>query len=106
MSEEISKTETVKIDVKTREGFSWLKWVTGIFNPLNFAKYSAFLIQMVLLITIIFFLSKAGVWVKEKFFPKPAPVATQPVISGVSGGTVNSDSSAKDTRNKYGLINL
>lgn len=84
------------------ERFSWAKFFSGLFNPLNYAKTIVFLFQgsvIVLLLLCVFFTAMA---LKNKFLPKKniAP----PVCINTQSGEVRSQSG--DNRKIFGLINL
>lgn len=83
-----------------KEGFSWVKYAKGIFNPLNFAKYSSFFIQMALVTILIFGCAKAGVALKNWLFPKPTAPVT---IENTTGGHIETQ---PDKRQKIGVINF
>ena len=83
-----------------KEGFSWGKWAGGVFNPLNFAKSSAHVLQIILIILTVVLCIKAASWVKGLLFPR----ASQPVqIENVTGGHIETQ---PDKRAKFGLINF
>lgn len=84
------------------EGFSWKRFLSGIINPLNFAKSFVFMIQIALILLILSCVLWASLAVKRKFLkPKsqPSPVC----ISTTSG---NARSSQDEVSNKFGLLNF
>ena len=88
---------------KPGEVFSWGKFFSGLFNPLNFAKSFVFLVQAAILVILITCVVFTILKVKTIFFKPPKPPAVF-TTTGMNGGQVHN--SSDDVKKKYGLINL
>lgn len=78
-----------------QEGFSWKKYLSGIFNPLNFAKYSAFILQFAIVIVICIFLGKGFLSVKNWLFPKKGTIPSVGQICDNEKVEVSTDKKTK-----------
>jgi len=84
------------------DNWSWMKFLSGLFNPLNFAKSFVFMVQMSIIILLILSVVFAAISIKRKFL-KPKKSSAPVQIQTASGPVHNS---VDDNKKKYGLINL
>lgn len=83
-------------------GFSWQKFFSGLFNPLNLAKAAVFGAHLTLILLFVFCVVFTGLWLKKKLNkPKNPP---QPITITTESGPVHN--SQDEIRKKFGLINL
>lgn len=83
-------------------GFSWGKFFSGLFNPLNLAKSAVFGAHLTLILIFAFSVIFTGLWLKNKLVkPKREP---QPVNITTESGPVHN--SQDEIKKKFGLINL